>query len=221
MKMSRAKTNPLFNFSTITGVFGSSLVLLTVAALFLALPANSTVAATTTVSTNSLSKADIERAKNYFTDTEMTTHDGENVRFYSDVLDGRIVVINAMYTNCIGACPLVTQKLSQVSRDLGDLYGSDVYFVSISIDPEVDTPEILSEFARKQSVNLDGWTFLTGTKQKIDNVVKKIGLYTPRKEEHKALILLGNTRTGRWQKIQPNIPSQAIAAKLKELVGGV
>lgn len=219
--MSRAKTNPLFNFSTITGVFGSSLVLLTVAALFLALPANSTVAATTTVSTNSLSKADIERAKNYFTDTEMTTHDGENVRFYSDVLDGRIVVINAMYTNCIGACPLVTQKLSQVSRDLGDLYGSDVYFVSISIDPEVDTPEILSEFARKQSVNLDGWTFLTGTKQKIDNVVKKIGLYTPRKEEHKALILLGNTRTGRWQKIQPNIPSQAIAAKLKELVGGV
>jgi len=228
--MSRAKTNRLFNFDTIIGVSGSGLILLTVSALFLASAANSTVAVatittttttTTTVSTNSLSKADIERAKNYFTDTEMTTHDGENVRFYSDVLDGHIVVINAMYTNCIGACPLVTQKLSQVSRELGDLYGRDVYFVSISIDPEVDTPEILSEFARKQNVNLDGWTFLTGSKQKVDNVVKKIGLYTPRKEEHKALILLGNTRTGRWQKVQPNLPYQAIAAKLKELAGGV
>jgi protein SCO1/2 len=219
--MSRRQTNPLFIFNTIIGVSGSGLVLLSVAALFLALPASSSVAATTIVSTtSSMSKADTDRARNYFTDTELITHDGENVRFYSDVLDGHIVMINAMYTDCIGACPLVTQKLSQVSRELGDLYGKDIYFVSISIDPENDTPEALSEFAMEQSVNLDGWTFLTGTKQKIDNVVKKIGLYTPNKEEHKAMILLGNTRTGRWQKVRPNIPYQAIAAKLKELVGG-
>jgi len=219
--MSRTKTTRLFNIDTIIGVSGSGLILLSVAALFLTLPANTSIAATTTVSTTSLSKADTERARNYFTDTELITHEGNNVRFYSDVLDGRIVMINAMYTDCIGACPMVTQKLSQVSRELGNLYGKDIHFVSISIDPENDTPEALSEFAMDQSVNLDGWTFLTGSKQKIDNVVKKIGLYTPKKEEHQALILLGNTRTGRWQKVRPNIPYQAIAAKLKELAGGV
>ncbi len=219
--MSNAKKTSLFNFNTIIGVSGSGLFLLAVASLFFALPAKPSVAATTMVSTTFLSKADTERARNYFTDTELTTHEGNNVRFYSDILKGRIVMINAMYTNCIGACPLVTQKLSQVSRELGDLYGKDIHFVSISIDPENDTPEALSEFAMEQGVNLDGWTFLTGTKQKIENVIKKIGLYTPNKEEHKALILLGNTRTGRWQKVRPNIPYQAIAVKLKELAGGV
>lgn len=218
------------------GIAGSGLLLLLMFAILVALPAASGFATTghdtagsaTTGSAitgsqaakKTLSPGDIERARNYFTDTELTTHEGDKVRFYSDVLDGRIVMINAMYTDCIGACPLVTQKLSQVSRELGDLYGKDIHFVSISIDPENDTPEALSEFAMEQSVNLDGWTFLTGTKQKIENVVKKIGLYTPNKEEHKALILLGNTRTGQWQKVQPNIPYQAIAVKLKELAGG-
>ena len=217
--MSRTKTTRLFNFDTIIRVSGSALVLLTVAGLFFALPANSSVAATTTVSTKSLSKADIERAKNYFTDTELTTHDGNKVRFYSDVLDGHVVAINVMYTSCKGACPMLTQKLAQVSRELGDLFGTQIYFVSVSNDPERDTPQALSEFARKQGVNLDGWTFLTGSKLKVDGVIKKIGLYSSRFEQHKSIILLGNTRTGRWQKVEPNLPYQAIAVKLKELAG--
>ena len=217
--MSRAKTNPLFNFDTIIGVSGSGLVLLTVAALFLVLPASSSGAATTTVSTKSLSKDDIERARNYFTDTELTTHEGNKVQFYSDVLEGRIVVINVMYTNCKGACPLLTQMLSQVSKDLGGLFGKEVHFVSVTNDPERDTPEALAEFARKQNANLDGWTFLTGPKDQVDHVIKKIGLYTPKFEQHKAMILLGNTKTGHWQKVAPNVPYQSIVLKLKELAG--
>ena len=219
--MSRTKTIPPFSLDTIIRVSGSALVLLTVAALFLAVPANSSVAATTTVSTKSLSEADTERARNYFTDTELTTHEGNKVQFYSDVLDGRIVMINVMYTNCKGSCPMLTQKLSQVSRELGDLYGKTIHFVSITNDAERDTPEALSDFARNQGVNLDGWTFLTGPKHDVDNVIKKIGLYTSRFEQHKAMILLGNTRTGHWQKVQPNLPYQAVAVKLKELAGGV
>ena len=167
----------------------------------------------------SMSAGDIERARDYFTDTEMTTHEGNKVRFYSDMLDGRVVVINVMYTSCLGACPMVTQMLSRVSKDLGDLYGKDVQFVSVTNDPERDTPEALAEFARKQNANLDGWTFLTGPKQQIDNVIKKIGLYTPEFEQHKAMILLGNTRTGHWQKVAPNVPYQSITVKLRELAG--
>ena len=218
--MSRTKKNNLSFIYPMIRFAGTSLLILLSVIVIFSLPVHSSVTADTTPA-KILSQSEIERARNYFTDTELTTHEGNKVRFYSDVLDGHIVVINAMYTNCIGACPLVTQKLSQVSRELGNLYGKDIYFVSISIEPEVDTPEVLSKFAKNQNVNLEGWTFLTGTKQKIDSVVKKIGLYTPRIEQHKALILLGNTRTGRWQKVQPNLPSQAIAAKLKELAGGV
>jgi cytochrome oxidase Cu insertion factor (SCO1/SenC/PrrC family) len=219
MKTANAKTTSLFNTGAIIGIAGSGLLLLSVVALFVVLPAKSSVAANP-APTKSITKSDIDRARNYFTDTELTTHEGVKVRFYSDVLDGRIVMINVMYTNCKGSCPLLTQKLSQVSRELGDLYGQSIHFVSISNDAERDTPEVLAEFARKQNVNLDGWTFLTGPKQDVDAVIKKIGLYTPRFEQHKAIILLGNTRTGRWQKVPPNLPYQAMAVKLKELAGG-
>lgn len=167
--------------------------------------------------TEPLSTADIERAREYFTDTELTTHEGKKVRFYSDVLDGRVVVVNVIYTNCEGACPMATQMLSRVSNDLGDLFGKQVHFVSLSNDAERDTPEALAAFAKKQNVNLDGWTFLTGPKQQIDGVIKKIGLYTENFEQHKAMMLLGNTRTGRWKKVAPNVPYQSITVKLKEL----
>jgi cytochrome oxidase Cu insertion factor (SCO1/SenC/PrrC family) len=221
--------------STVITIIGSStdwrtrwntaalIFLVLVVALF-ALPASSNVTGDGGSSGTGIkvqSPSEIERARNYFTDTVLTTHEGNEVRFFSDMLEGRVVMINVMYTNCTGACPLVTQMLSQVSRDLGDLYGKEIHFVSMTNDPERDSPEALAEFARKQNVNLDGWTFLTGSKQKIDGVIKKIGLYTPNIEEHKAMILIGNTRTGHWQKIRPNIPYQAIAVKLKELAAEV
>jgi len=238
--MKTAKVSKIlpFNFRTISGVAGTGLLLIMVSVLVMALVAASsdaaahadahadeatvvaTTATTATTATNkSITVGDIERARNYFTDTELTTHEGGKVRFYSDVLDGRVVMINVMYTNCKGSCPMLTQKLSQVSKELGDLYAKEVSFVSLSNDPERDTPEALAEFARKQNVNLNGWTFLTGPKQQIDNILKKIGLYAPIFEQHKAMILLGNTRTGHWQKVQPNLPYQAIAVKLKELAG--
>ena len=164
-----------------------------------------------------MAAADIERARGYFTDTEMVTHDGRKVRFYSDMLDNRVVAVNVMYTSCKGACPLITQKLSAVSRELGELFGDAVHFVSVSNDAERDTPAALSEFAADQGVNLAGWTFLTGDKGRVDGVLKKIGLYQANFEAHQSTILIGNTRTGHWQKLRPDLPHQAIAAKLKEL----
>jgi cytochrome oxidase Cu insertion factor (SCO1/SenC/PrrC family) len=147
----------------------------------------------------------------------MTTHEGKKVRFYSDTLDNRTVVVNIMYTSCDGACPMLTQKLSMVSRQLGDLFGNRVHFVSVTNDAERDTPEALAEFARKQKVNLDGWTFLTGPKADVDRVIKKIGLYSPQFEQHTSMFLIGNTRTGHWQKIPPHLPHEAVTLKLKEL----
>lgn len=218
--MSSVKSIIPFKLDVTGGVTGTGILFLMLAAVLFALPSSSSVAAgATAVKTKTLSASDIERARNYFTDTELTTHEGNKRRFYSDLLDGRVVAINVMYTNCKGACPMLTQKLAQVSRELGDLFGTQIYFVSVSNDPERDTPQALSEFARNQGVNLDGWTFLTGSKLKVDGVIKKIGLYSSRFEQHKSIILLGNTRTGRWQKVEPNLPYQAMAVKLKELAG--
>jgi len=213
--MSHANSVTPFGICAKFGITGSGILLLLCSLL---LPADSGLAAASgSAAKKTMSPGDIERARSYFTDTEMTTHEGKKVRFYSDTLDNRTVVVNIMYTNCEGACPMLTQKLSIVSRELGDLFGNQVHFVSVTNDAERDTPEALAEFARKQKVNLDGWTFLTGPKADIDGVIKKIGLYSPQFQQHTAMFLIGNTRTGHWQKIPPHLPPEAVAVKLKEL----
>jgi len=199
------------------GVSGTGAALILLVCLFYYAQAPAAISQAPETARQAMSAEDVERARQYFTDTEMTTQEGRQVRFYSDLLHGRVVMINVIYTSCMGACPLITQKLSMVSRELGDLFGEQVQFVSVTNDPERDSPQALAEFADKQGVNLDGWTFVTGSKPEIENVIRKIGLYTPQIEQHKSMLLIGNTRTGHWQKLPPNLPHESMALKLKEL----
>ena len=161
--------------------------------------------------------AEIERARNYFTDLPLVTNDGEQVKFYSDMLDDKVVLINVMYTKCEDACPLLTKHLAAAKNELGDLFGKEVFFVSISNDPNRDSPDKLTAFAKKQNAHHPGWTFVTGDKKAVDAIISKLGLYSEKIEEHNTLLLAGNTRTRHWIKIVPNIPPAAIAQKLRDL----
>ena len=117
--MSRTKTMNLVNDER-RGLLASSLILaLLTAVLFALLSASGFAATAESAGKKALSPADIERARNYFTDTLLTTHEGKQVRFYSDLLNKRTVVINVMYTSCKGACPMMTQTLSFVSEQVG------------------------------------------------------------------------------------------------------
>lgn len=156
-------------------------------------------------------------ARAYFTDTELVTQEGKKVRFYSDVLEGRIVLINTIYTNCKDACPLITQKLNEVRAQVGDLFGSRIYFVTITSDPVRDTPKVLREFAKKQSADAPGWIYLTGPKKNVDAVLKRLGQFSQNVEEHSTLLIAGNVPEKRWSKIRPDAPSIAISERLKLL----
>ncbi len=85
---------------------------------------------------------------NYFPNVVLTTQDGKQVHFYDDLLKGKIVVIDLIYTHCVNACPLETARLVQVQKLLGDRVGKDIFFYSISIDPKHDTPKVLKRYAR-------------------------------------------------------------------------
>ena len=211
-------TTRLICVLSVTGITGFILSCLVLSGLLVLPPV---VSATDVISTPAepIPARERERARNYFTDTELITDKGKKVQFYSDVLEGHIIMINVMYTSCKGACPLITQKLSRVSQELGDLYGEQVHFVSLSNDPERDTPQALTKFAEKQGVNQRGWTFLTGKKDNINHVITKLGLYSADFEQHTSMILLGNTRTGHWKKVPPNTPYQSIVIKLQQLAG--
>jgi len=153
----------------------------------------------------------------YFPDVQLTTQDGARVRFY-DLIKGKTVAIELIYTSCRFACPLETARLAQVQRLLGDRMGRDVFFYSISIDPEHDTPAVLKAFAETFHAG-PGWTFLTGQRADIERLARKLGLYsTPNPEDkdgHVPALLIGNEATGDWMRASaldnPNMTATMIA----------
>lgn len=187
-----------------------ALVLLVLPAVMAAAPAQQKPAA-------SQAPSEEDRARAYFTDLPLLTQDGKQVRFYTDVLKDRVVLINFVYTNCKDSCPLITQMLNKVRDSLGERFDNPVRFVSISTDPERDTPRALSEFAKQQKADDPGWFFLTGEKKNVDFVIKRLGQYSPNVESHSTLMLAGNVRTRHWIKIMPMTPPLAIVAKLEAL----
>src|SRR5215203_4426560 len=78
-------------------------------------------------------------AQKYFTDVELTDQDGRKVRFYSDVLKGKTVVVNAFFTTCTSVCPPMNRNMEKIQEVFGDRVGREVFFVSITVDPAVDT----------------------------------------------------------------------------------
>ena len=138
---------------------------------------------------------------NYFPNVPLITQDGKTVHFYDDMLKGKIVLINFIYTECGDVCPLETAKLAQVSKLLGDRMGKDIFFYSISVDPRHDTPAVLKAYAKKFHAG-PGWLFLTGKREDIDAVRRKIGMAARPDEDpvtgHTTSLTLGNERQGQW-----------------------
>jgi protein SCO1/2 len=139
----------------------------------------------------------------YFPNVALTTHEGATVRLYDDLLEGKAVAINVIYTSCKDECPLETARLVQLQRLLGERVGRDIFFYSISIDPKNDTPQILKAYAEKFGVG-PGWLFLTGRPEDIRLVTKKLGLSRAADlanvDGHTASLMVGNVPAGQWMR---------------------
>ena len=139
----------------------------------------------------------------YFPDILLTTNEGQKVRFYEDLVKGKSVAINVIYTSCKDECPLETARMAEVQRLMGDRMGKDIFFYSISIDPEKDTPTILKAYAANFGVG-PGWLFLTGNKEDIKLLTRKLGLSrlndAASKDGHATSLMLGNDPNGQWMR---------------------
>jgi len=144
-------------------------------------------------------ESDVAAARNYFTDTELIDQNGQVHRFYSDLLDGRIVVIDSIFTTCTLVCPVLGQKMKSLQEAAGDRLGDDVVLLSISVDPETDTPAKLRAFGSQYGAR-DGWYFLTGSRENVSRVLAKLGFAVDDKESHSTIVLMGNEQTGLWKK---------------------
>lgn len=138
-------------------------------------------------------------ALHYFTDVVLINQNGEKMRLYSDLLQGKVVIINSFFGTCQGSCLPMNRNLEKVQQALGDRVGKDVHIISISVDPTVDTPASLKEYAKKLHAR-PGWYFLSGDKQNVGFALKKIGHFVDVREDHLNTIIIGNERTGLWKK---------------------
>jgi protein SCO1/2 len=105
-----------------------------------------------------------------FTNAKLRTHENQEVRFYDDLIRGKQVVVNFMYAECHGACPMVTSTLIKAYQALKPRMGRDIFFYSITVKPETDTPEALNHYATTRRANLPGWLFLTGDAYDIETI---------------------------------------------------
>ncbi len=138
--------------------------------------------------------------RNYFTDVSLINQNGQPMKVYSDLLKDKVVIINSFFTTCVSVCPMMARSIAKIQERLGDRLGKDVHIISISVDPETDTPPRLKEFADRFNAR-PGWYFLTGKKQDVEFTLRKLGQYVEAKDDHTTVIIMGNVRTGLWKKV--------------------
>lgn len=153
----------------------------------------------------------------YFPNVPLVTQDGKKVRFYDDLIKGKVVAVNFIFTGCSASCSMETARLREVQEILGERMGSDVFFYSITIDPDNDTPQELARYAKKFNVG-PGWVFLTGKNEDITLLRDKLGLYMPAIQQgvkdHNLSLIIGNQSTGRWMKSSPFENPHILATQL-------
>ncbi len=137
--------------------------------------------------------------ESYIPNLTVTTQRGKPVKFYDDLVKGKIVIISFIYTSCTDICPLTTARIAQLEEKLGDMVGRDVFLISMTVDPKTDTPERLKEYAERFSAG-PGWSFVTGKPEDIRAINYKFGDRSGVISEHRNEIVLGNDATGEWQK---------------------
>jgi protein SCO1/2 len=139
-----------------------------------------------------------DRMRRHFPNVPLQTHEGRWVRFYDDLVKGKKVIINFTYTHCTNTCPRTSANLARVQDLLGDRLGRDVFLISLSLDPERDTAEVLKAHAAMVKAR-PGWTFATGRREDIDNIRRELGLYdSPDFRDHMGLLTFGNEAEGKW-----------------------
>jgi protein SCO1/2 len=151
-------------------------------------------------------------------DLELLDQEGRSVKFRSDLVQDRLVVIDFIYTSCGTVCPILSAVFAQLQEELGDALGEEVLLISISVDPGTDRPERLKAYAERYQAK-PGWTFLTGERQTIDQLLSALGTYAFDLSEHPPSVLVGNADKGQWTRFNGFPKPQQIHQALAESRG--
>jgi protein SCO1 len=131
-----------------------------------------------------------------FPDVLVQDQNGKSLNFYTDLVKGKVVAINFVFTTCTTICPPLTATFRRVQQQLAQ-QNSSAQLISISVDPAIDTPERLRDFAAKFKA-APGWAFVTGNTSDINSLLQQLGVAVNNKNDHTPMILIGNDAAGYW-----------------------
>lgn len=152
-------------------------------------------------------------------DVAVLDQDGNELHFYTDLVKGKTVAINFIFTNCTTICPPLAATFARVQKELGDRVGRDVHFISISVDPLTDTPERLKNWGAKFRAG-KGWTFVTGDKQEMEKLLSALGASVARREDHSPTVLVGNDVKGVWTRTYGLARSSQMVGLIMNVMAG-
>lgn len=142
--------------------------------------------------------------------------DGRSVSLAEEMNDGRPVVLNFIFTSCSSVCPLLSQVFAQFQQKLG-AERDKVHLMSISIDPEEDTPARLREYARKFHAGPE-WQHYTGTIEASLATQKAFGVYRGDKMSHAVVTLLRAAPGQPWRRIDGFLTPDDLLAQYQRLL---
>jgi protein SCO1/2 len=158
--------------------------------------------------------------RRHLPNVELITQDGKRVHFYDDLIKDKRVVIQFMFARCKDICPVITHHLAEVQRRLNGRVGQDIFFYSVTLSPEEDTPRDLKAYAKEHGAG-PGWTFLTGKPDDILLLRKSLGFfYNNPKEDadrnnHSGMVLVGTEPLMRWAMCQGGANPEWIATVIR------
>ena len=158
--------------------------------------------------------------RRHLPNVELITQDGKKVHFYDDLVKDRRVVIQFMFTRCKDICPVITHHLVEVQRMLNGRVGRDIFFYSVTLSPEEDTPKDLRAFAKMHDAG-PGWTFLTGRPEDILLLRRSLGFFYDNPKEdadrnnHSGMILVGTEPLMRWAMCEGGAKPEWIATVIR------
>jgi protein SCO1 len=149
-------------------------------------------------------------------DVTVLDEDGKEVRFYSELVRGKIVAINFIFTTCTTVCPPLGATFARLQRSINPDLAKEVNLISISVDPAVDTPERLKAWAGKFGAQ-PGWKLVTGSKAELDKLLRALGGYTAQKEDHTPTVLIGDAQRNKWTRVYGVAKYARLADAIKQL----
>ncbi len=151
-----------------------------------------------------------------FPDIEVQTQDGSKVNFFKDLIKGKKVFISFVYTSCNLTCPMVGRNFEKLQKAVGEDLGKDIFLISVTTDPETDTPQVLKTWGEKFNRE-NGWTLVTGNKSEMENLLMTLTGSGPQRGLHTSLLILFDEASGNWDTSSSLLSPKTLVDKLNAL----